>query len=380
MDFKWKELLKKIAKKVLIGINRCFFRIQGLILKISGRDLNLLMTSVCKAVETRKVFVSYQIKPKDTTEIPILKGLNQSHSFAIILQGPICVKDNMTFNTICFYKEVYPNAVIIVSTWDDESEEYMDRLVRLGATVVRNSKPEKSGVLNVNYQLVSSLAGVKKAQEMGCEFAVKTRTDQRVCKPFIFDSMISAINLFPNTSDKQKGRVVALGVCSGGMFIPYHTCDFLYLGYTEDLVQLFSVSLDYRTCNEELRRRFNISTRCQVSRQMLPPEIYILKRYCRDILDISCEDTVKSYWEIVKNNLICYGMNDIDLTWSKYDRLYDMNFYSSRYYGATDSPMRLDTMCFDFHTWLNLYMGNIKYDPDYEKYADVTLFARNDKN
>ena len=95
-----------------------------------------------------------------------------------------------------------------------------------------------------------------------------------------------------------------------------------------------------------------------------------------DLLGFCCEDTVELYWQVVKNYLICYGLKDVDLMWDKYDRLFNMNFYTSAYFGKNDSPERLSTMCFDFFNWLNLYMGNIKYDTRYERYADVTLFTR----
>ena len=372
--------MKEVIKKVLVAIDWIFLKIQGFAISAFRKDnLNATMLSFCKAAETKSTYVSYQIKPKDTTEIPILSGLEQSHSFAIVLQGPICIKDEMTYNTVRFYKQTYPYANIIISTWVDEAEENVKRLAELGTIIVRNEKPSNNGFWNVNYQIVSSLAGIKKAQELGCEFAVKTRTDQRVCKPFIFDTMLSSTQLFPSVSEKQRSRIATLDGFGCGMFFPYHTCDFLYLGYTEDLIQLFSIPLDLRVDDMNIRRNLNYLTRHQLSEQMLPPEIYIMKHYCMDVLGFCCKDTVESYWHVVKNYLICYGMKDVDLMWDKYNCLYDLNRYTFSYYGRSDSHDRLSTMCFDFFNWLNLYMGNIKYDKHYEKYADVTLFATNDK-
>lgn len=245
----------EIIKKVLVAIDWIFLKIQGFAIStFSKESLNTIMLSFCKAAETKSTYVSYQIKPKDTTEIPILSGLEQSHSFAIVLQGPICMKDNMTYNTVKFYKQTYPHAVIIVSTWNDEPAENTTRLTEQGAIIVRTEKPSDSGFWNVNYQIVSSHAGIKKAKELGCEFAVKTRTDQRVCKPFIFDAMLSSINMFPSVSEKQRGRIVNLGACGGRMFVPYHTSDFLYLGYTDDLIQLFSSPLDQRKIDSRCKK------------------------------------------------------------------------------------------------------------------------------
>lgn len=373
-------MIKNFVKKTLCVIVKCFLKPIELVFKLdSGKGMFGAATTACRALETKTEYVAYQIMPKDTSVIPILDGLNQSSSFAIVMQGPLCKKDNMTVNSIKFYKKTYPLAKIIVSTWKDETEEDISEIAELGAVVVKSEKPPHSGIMNVNYQLTSSLAGVKKAKELGCEFAVKTRTDQRICKPYIFDSMLSALKLFPG-GEGQKGRLVTLGVCSGGMFIPYHTCDFLYLGYTDDLINVFSASLDHRDYKEMPPNENLKKTRRENSAMMYPPEIYILKHYCKNFLKLSGEDTVKEHWNVTKNYLICYGMNDVDLMWNKYDRLYNLNFHSSIYFNGKDSSKYLFTMCFDFFNWFNLYVGNIRYDERYEQYADVTLIDDGKKN
>ena len=373
-------MIKNLIKKLIYVYVKIVLKPVQFIFKIpSGNEMSGTALTVCQALENKSEYVSYQIMPKDTSVIPILDGLDQSESFAIVMQGPLCKKDNMTVNSIKFYKKAYPSAKIIVSTWKDEAEEDITEIAGLGAVIVQSEKPSSRGVMNVNYQLASSLAGVNKAKELGCEFAVKTRTDQRICKPFIFDTMISAIKLFPS-GEGQKGRLVTLGVCSGGMFIPYHTCDFLYLGYTDDLINVFSASFDYRDYKKIPHDSNLDKSRRENSEKMYPPEIYIMKHYCKDYLKLSGEDTVKEYWNVTKNFLICYGMNDVDLMWNKYDRLYNLNFHSSSYFGDRDSSDFLFTMCFDFFNWFNLYVGNIKYDERYEQYADVALINDGKKN
>ena len=366
-------MMKRILKKIFTATVRIVIKFtDSIYTAVTKKHIQGTMQIVSQALETKTEYVSYRIMPKDTSVIPVLDGLKQSQSFAIVMQGPLCKKDNMTVNSIKFYKKIYPLAKIIVSTWNDESEEDIIDLVKLGATVVQSEKPNCSGIMNVNYQLKTSLAGVKKAYEMGCEFAVKTRTDQHICKPFIFDSMISAIKLFPG-GNRQKGRIATLGVCSGGMFIPYHTCDFLYLGYTEDLLNLFSAPFDCRDYNKMLPNQDLNRSRRENSEKMYPPEIYILKHYCIEFLKLSGEDTVKEHWNVTKNYLICYGMNDVDLMWNKYDRLYNLNFHCSSYFNGEDSSQKLYTMCFDFFNWFNLYVENIRYDARYEQYADEPL-------
>lgn len=369
------------------NLKKSFFTFVKIIIKsidyisfvFTKKHISGTINAVSRALETKSEYVSYQIMSKDTSVIPILDGLNQSSSFAIVMQGPLCKKDNMTVNSIKFYKKTYPLAKIIVSTWNDELKEDINQIAELGAIVVQSEKPSNSGIMNVNYQLTSSLAGVKKAKEIGCDFAVKTRTDQRICKPFIFDTMISAIKMFPGGKE-QKARMVTLGIGNGGMFMPYFTCDFLYLGYTDDLLRLFSITADERKDDKTLRDSNLTLTRRQLSEQEKAPEIYILKHYCKDCLKLSGEDSVKEHWNVTKNYLICYGMKDVDLMWTKYDYHYNLNTYSSAYYDCKDSSKHLRTMCFDFFNWFNLYAGNIKYDERYEQYADVALIDDGKKN
>lgn len=330
------------------------------------------MSLICPAVESENSFAAYLVRPKDSIQIPILKALNNPQKFAIIMQGPICEKESMTYKTVLFYQRVYPGVVIIVSTWEDEPENEIKKLQNLGAVVITSKKPLYNGIINVNLQLCSSLAGAKMAKKLGCEFSVKTRTDQRVCKPFIFDSMLSAVNLFP-AGKNQKGRIVTLGIKGGGMLEPYFMSDFLYFGNTEDLIQLFSAPMDYRKEAKNQRDIIYSMTRKENAEKMLCPEIYIFKHYCNDKLGYYCEDTIEKYWEIVRDNFICFGMKDIDLLWMKYDKQYDLNFNFGSYYGLADSENRCSTMNFDFFNWLNLYTGRTTYNKEYEKYLDVKL-------
>lgn len=366
--------MKKLLVKICTAIVTIIVKVIDFVCaKVSKRRVQqCTMKILAPALDTKDEYIAYQIMPKDTSIIPIMSGLNQSHSFAIVMQGPICKRDNMTVNSIQFYKKTYPFAKIIVSTWVDELIDDVSEITKLGVFVVQSEKPPLTGIMNLNYQLTSSLAGIKKAKELGCEFAVKTRTDQRICKPYIFDSMISAVKLFPG-GNRQKGRIVTLGGCCGGMFIPYHTCDFLYLGYTEDLISVFSAPFDSRDYKKMPREKYLSLSRRKNSELMYPPEIYIMKHYCTDCLKLSGEDTIKEYWHVAKDYLICYGMNDVCLMWNKYDRLYNLNYYSSKFYGEIDSPKKMLSMCFDFFNWFNLYVGNIIYNECYEQFADESL-------
>ena len=86
---------------------------------------------------------------------------------AIIMQGPLVREDDFTLETVKIYEKLFPGTVIIVSTWEDSAEEYVKKLSELSNCIVLLNEPPKfSGILNLNMQVVSTLAGIKKAKEL----------------------------------------------------------------------------------------------------------------------------------------------------------------------------------------------------------------------
>lgn len=339
-------------------------------LKIIREDhIRLVLRMTCKALENEDCHICFHIKPKKIADSRNACYLEQSQKFAIVLQGPIYTNDDFTLNTIRFYKSMYPSAAIVVSTWDDENDKILSKLSENGAIVVKSHKPDYSGNGNVNYQIVNSLSGLVKARELGYEYAVKTRTDQRICKEYVFCSIFSMLKSFPPADNSgQKQRIAALAVNYGNMFTPYFISDFLYMGRTKDVIDVFSLPLDDR-------EKFDIdvtSPRKRYSETMLPPEIYILKHYLQDKLGRTCENTVKAYWEAVKDCLLCFGMKDVDLLWPKYDIKYELNHFYGDYFYGNEVPA-LSEMGFDFINWFCLYSGSLQYRAEYEKYAEERL-------
>lgn len=358
--------LEKAVEKVFI---QTYKALNGALKLVKEDHLRLVLRMTCKALENEDCQICFHIKPKKMVASRSIDYAEQFQKFAIVLQGPIDTKDDFTLNTVCFYKSMYPSAAIIVSTWDDENEEVLRKLAENGAVIVKSRKPDYSGVRNINFQIVNSLAGLLKARELGYEYAVKTRTDQRLCREYVFCFILSMLKSFPPAENSvQKKRVAVMATHYGNMFTPYFVSDFLYMGCTEDIIDIFSLPLDDR-------EEFDIdasSPRRLCSKMMHAPEIYILKHYLTDKLGRTCEDTVKAYWQAVKDCLICLGMKDVDLLWPKYDIKYELNyFYGDYFYGSKVPP--LSEMGFDFINWFCLYNGSLQYRDEYEKYADERL-------
>lgn len=220
----------------------------------------------------------------------------------------------------------------------------------------------------VNYQLVNSLGGIKKAAELGVEYIAKTRTDQKICRLHFLDYCKALLQNFPNQSDesKENGRIVTLSMTYGNLFYPYLISDFFYFGKTSDMLKLFSIPLDTRERYVKIKKN---ATRREFSRLMIAPEVYIMKNYFQ-LLGCTGDDTIEDYWTGVKSNLICISRKDLDIVWPKYEYRYRMHHYYGNYF-EDDSREKLKTENFDFENWINLYSGILQYRPEYEKYADV---------
>src|SRR4029079_1102553 len=101
----------------------------------------------------------------------------------------------------------FPGARLILSTWKTESDAVLNAFRKLGIEVVQSDPPEKPGQQNINFQLVSSRAGVERAAEMGAQYVLKTRTDQRLYSANLQPMRMSLWDVFhPKPNGIQKHR------------------------------------------------------------------------------------------------------------------------------------------------------------------------------
>ena len=146
---------------------------------------------------------------------------------AIIMQGPLIAKDDLTIETVKLYAHLYPGTKVIISTWKDENKTLVRCLDNLdNCIVLLNDYPDFEGYFgHLNYQLVSTMEALKKAKELGYKFCLKTRCDQRFYKRGLIDWFVSLLKTFPVSEniDYQLARII---VSEGGQ-----TC--LDLGYLQ---------------------------------------------------------------------------------------------------------------------------------------------------
>lgn len=366
----WRFALRKIIEFFL----NFWIRILVIPLRVfgkknnSGRLSERVMIIVSKMVEKYSpVFVSSMLRRKDTSILPFFPTLVNKGKIAIVLQGPIMDENNFTINTVKFYKTYNPDFLIIVSTWKDASAEAVKSLELLGSIVVQTATPEYGGYGNINYQLISTCAGIRKALELGADYICKTRTDQRIEEPYAFDMMKNLINVYPIEKKKIfSSRVIGIATEYGSLFQPYYISDFLYFGSAKDIENWLFVELDNR---EKFSREG--MTRKQIADSKGIAEIYIIK----SIID-NCggeyDNTIKSYWQFVKENMILIDKSMIKLYWPKYDTRYCEHIRNGNYsIEELNKKNRLSN--FGFSSWLALLNGDLIYEESFEDFLDETL-------
>lgn len=174
--------------------------------------------------------------PKRIDDIAVKGSGCDFSDVAIILQGPVAVQDDFTLGTVRMYRKYYNGVRIIVSTWKDADAKMVEWLKAEGADVILNEYPDINPTGNLNYQLTTSLAGVRRAEELGAKYAAKTRTDQRYYNPCAL-SMLQGMY--------QEGKIIFLGGIFNSYYgRPFYLSDFFAYGSIEELKILYSCDFD----------------------------------------------------------------------------------------------------------------------------------------
>src|ERR1035437_1783485 len=87
--------------------------------------MNRIGSRVLKWVESlRGEFVVLRFWPRTADRVHLAEGRSpQNGSVAIILQGALLRENRFTLETVRTYRKLYPEATVIVSTWEGEDTE-----------------------------------------------------------------------------------------------------------------------------------------------------------------------------------------------------------------------------------------------------------------
>jgi len=283
---------------------------------------------------------------------------------AVVMQGPPATAQDFTLETLKLYRRQMPGTQLILSTWADTEPAILGRARDLGVTVVLSDKPAIPGLFNVNMQIVSAAAGVRRAVEDGAEWILKTRTDQRLYAPDALAFLVALAQAFPIVAETpQRHRIIGVG--AGSLkFAPYHPTDQTLFGSAPDMLAYWTPPLretaEVEGSASELFGSLPIGRLCRQA----AAESYLASQFLTRIgrpLDWTLEDS----WAAYRDHFCFADLATTDFFWEK-GQIYSQREHSFVYEAMSN---RADM---GFRDWLLLYGGH--YIPaDARRYEPVLL-------
>lgn len=324
-------------------------------------------------------YISLMRRPKKEEKIISIEKPNDIlNQTAIIMQGPIVHKDDFTLESIKIYNKIFPGVLVIVSTWEDEKKENILEIEQLGnCIVILNKYPKYSGLVNLNYQVASTLSGIHAARDLGKKYVLKTRTDYRFMRLGCLEFMHGLLKDYP-VDDKvgyQKERIILASSIQGSMFKAYWPGDQYAYGNIEDMLHYWDYDMqEINLSGAELMRYYkeNQFTQREAEESLKSPEVALQMDYYKRMQDEATEFTLESYWNHLKSQYIILSREDLAVYWPKYLTRYDEAERMGTYY-ADDSEEKCLSYNWDYIRWYNLYNGTLTYKKEYEAFREKYL-------
>ncbi|SFF09163.1 WavE lipopolysaccharide synthesis family protein [Trichococcus pasteurii] len=357
----------------------------------AGYDKYIIDMVLNEYEKNQNTYLTTRLAPKTSEQVYYKKlEVQNLPKFAVILQGPLLLENDFTLETCKMYRKLFSDNVIIVSTWDDEDTETIKKIKNLKIIVIQNKKPKFTGIGNINFQVISTKAGLAEAEKAGVHYVLKTRTDQRFQKNNLYEYFVSLLKQFPVDADgmnlPQDKRIIVLQSPVGAsLFIPFHISDFMFFGVLDDVFRLFEIDEQNVSENkkERTQRENDMITTSTVMdfHSAEAPEIMFMKNYICNHGNISEAEfyRVKTYWNFIKNYIIAVSYDEVGFLWGKPGRYYSDNNLN-HIYEVEDSEKRSYKYVLNFSNWLSIYSGILQYSISYEELAQMEMNYYLDKN
>lgn len=248
--------------------------------------------------------ITYHVRPARAGQVMSARRKNAYPRSAIVIQGPVIEEKDFTLETIRIYKKYFPEAIIILSTWDDTSANAHEQIKKEGIDFILNKKPEVAGYKNINFQIASSAAGVMRANALGAEYILKTRTDQRFYNPHMLSSLYQALEVFPLFGHtRQIQRLVFSCASKRSDYRLYHASDMMIFGYAADMVAYWQAPMVMPDTHGNIEM----------------PEQYLMKEFLKKIGHQPI-GTVDDSDRVFADYCIILDLPMLDFYWYKYER------------------------------------------------------------
>lgn len=320
MQTKRRQVLETISLSIFSRVFRGAF--EGLLRRLPLRRVEVVLDLAQREVDRRgDCWLTAHRRPKRTAGIRnrwlCPPDTPSPTPFALVVQGPLIHEEEFTLESVRLYRRNHAGTTVIVTTWTDSDPYYLDQIRATGAEVVLSDKPLKPGMWNVNYQIVSTRAGVARARALGAAYVLKTRSDQRLHAHNLGHSLQSLLGAFPvGTPGAQRARI-AFASFGTRAFIPYHLSDQVVGGTLEDMELYWSAPLDTREGKVDLN-----ATLGRLSTERLPAEVYLGANFLEKVGE-RLTHTIAHHWQAVAERFCVFDNSALDVFWPKYERFYE---------------------------------------------------------
>jgi hypothetical protein len=291
----------------------------------------------------REEFWNYRLFKKTTVKgvTPICFRYINKHKYAIVVQGPMISDSDFTLNSLYLYRKNFPDAIIILSTWPIQ-DDIINHCQNNNIIVIQNIMPLNPGISNINLQILTTRAGIEKAQELGAIYVLKTRTDQRLYHPSLLDYLYNLVISFPVTNKykNQTSRIVGISLNSYKWRL-YGLSDMFLYGHISDMIKYWCIPLDERT--DALEERKNAGQTWLEFSLWRVCEVYLCSHFLTSLgrkLSFTLKDSLYAY----KDHFIIVDHYSIGLYWHKYSLISDRYLYRDMPYPELG-----------FNDWMMLY-------------------------
>ena len=362
-----KKIINKIYKKFILKI---FFFNKYLVVnfnkniggeKLVTKEIGFLFKFIFNN------FFTFHLRPKKSNALNLI-SYKELSDIGIIIQGPIKNNKNFLINTINIYKKIFSKSKIIISIWEDEDINFLNKLKNLDIELIINKYPQKKGFGNINLQIISTNAALKLLKKLGIEFAIKTRTDCRIYNPKSLNYLKNMYDYFPvKKNENIKGRIIASSLITCKFRI-YGLTDILLFSKTDILLNYFNNEL----FDDSLLSIFNSKHPLIINETPVISEIFLCSRYLIHS-NVKIDWTLENWWDSLKDYFCIIDNNSIDMYWNKYDKDYEHRFifiYSKKTNRIVEFSDWLDlqsTDNIDWHKYNYKEVWGIKNDILYQK-------------
>lgn len=243
--------------------------------------------------------------------------------YGIVIQGPVILKDEFTYNTLRLYRHLYPNISIVLSTWEKTEKSVIKKFEQIGVTVILNELPEYKGVVNINLQLITTQAGINCLQKQDVKYILKVRTDQRICRNIDFLSgMRNLQKAFPIEKENISERLVIINANTFKARL-YGITDMLMFGAIEDLKSYWCIPLEAK---ENVKLGHDDPTfyiKNKVGEGLLVQEFFNLTKFNPNWTDTDSNNFINKYFCIIDKE-------PLDFFWFKYERFIESINYNKK--------------------------------------------------